>query len=313
MSEKIAFLFPGQGSQYLGMGHDLLNTFTEAKRVFEQVDEICGKPISKICFEGPMDDLTLTVNLQPAVTAVNLACLSAINKEGIRSYVSVGHSLGEYAALASSAVTSTYDTLRLVKKRGELMQRESVENPGIMAAIIGLDIAKVEKIVDRSTDKGVIAIANHNTAEQIVITGEKEPLAQAMLQAKEEGGRAVPLKVSGAWHCSLMKNAVNDFRQFMDGVPFAPPDSGILFNATADPESDPEKIKDIMAQQLVNPVKWYDINRKILDEGVNTFVEVGPKNVLSGLLRKIMPPGRDGRIFQVQDRESLARFLKELG
>jgi [acyl-carrier-protein] S-malonyltransferase len=313
MSEKIAFLFPGQGSQYLGMGHDLLNAFTEAKRVFKQVDEICGKPISKMCFEGPMDDLTLTVNLQPAITAVSLACLSAINKEGIRSYVSVGHSLGEYAALASSAVTSTYDTLRLVKKRGELMHRESVENPGIMAAIIGLDIAKVEKIVDRSTDKGVIAIANHNTAEQIVITGEKEPVAKAMLQAKEQGGRAVPLKVSGAWHCSLMKNAVHDFRQFMDGVPFAPPDSGILFNATADSEFDPEKIKEIMAQQLVNPVKWYDINRKILDEGINTFVEVGPKNVLSGLLRKIMPPGRHARIFQVQDKESLARFLKELG
>ena len=312
MPEKIAFLFPGQGSQFLGMGHDLANAFPEAKRIFEQVDEICGKPISKVCFEGPMDDLTLTVNLQPAITAVNLACLSAIKKEGIRSYVSVGHSLGEYAALASSAVTSTYDTLRLVKKRGELMHRESVENPGTMAALIGMDITQAEKIVDRCADKGVIAIANHNTAEQIVITGENEPVAQAMVQAKEQGGRAVPLKVSGAWHCSLMKNAVNDFRQFMDGVPFAPPDSRILFNATAESESDPEKIKDIMAQQLVNPVRWYDINKKILDEGINTFVEVGPKNVLSGLLRKIIPSGKDARIFQVQDEESLALFLKEV-
>jgi [acyl-carrier-protein] S-malonyltransferase len=312
MSEKIAFLFPGQGSQFLGMGHELANAFPEAKRIFEQVDEICGKSISKICFEGPVDDLTLTVNLQPAITAVNLACLAAINKEGIRSYISVGHSLGEYAALASSAVTSPFGALRLVKKRGELMHRESVENPGTMAALIGMDITEVEKIVDRSEEKGVIAIANHNTAEQIVITGEKESIAHAMLLAKEQGGRAVPLKVSGAWHCSLMKNAVDDFRHFMDDVPFAPPDSRILFNATADSESDPEKIKNIMARQLVNPVKWYDINRKLLDDGINTFVEVGPKNVLSGLLRKIMPTEGKARIFQVQDKESLARFLQEM-
>jgi [acyl-carrier-protein] S-malonyltransferase len=313
MSKNIAFLFPGQGSQFLGMGHELVNALPEAIEIFEQVDEICGKSISKICFEGPMDELTLTVNLQPAITAVNLACLAAINKEGIRSNISVGHSLGEYAALTSSSITSPYDTLRLVKKRGELMHRESIENPGTMAAIIGMDITEVEKIVERSADKGVIAVANHNTVEQIVITGEKEPVSQAMLQTKEQGGRAVPLKVSGAWHCSLMKNAVNDFRQFMDGVPFAQPESGILFNATADSETDPEKIKDIMAQQLVNPVKWYDINLKMLDDGINTFVEVGPKNVLSGLLRKIMPPERAARIFQVQDKESLARFLKEMG
>ena len=313
MPEKIAFLFPGQGSQYLGMGRELVNTFPEAKKIFEQVDDICGKSISKICFEGPMDELTLTVNLQPAITAVNLACLAAIRKEGIRSHVSVGHSLGEYTALASSAVTSAYDTLRLVKKRGELMHRESVENPGTMAALIGMDIDEVKSIVDRSKGKGIIAVANHNTAEQIVITGEDASVAQAMVLAKEQGGRAVPLKVSGAWHCSLMKNAVDDFRHFMDGVPFSSPDSKILFNATADSETDPQKIKEIMARQLVNPVQWYDINRKMLDDGINTFVEVGPKNVLSGLLRKIMPNERNDRIFQVQDKESLALFLKEMG
>jgi [acyl-carrier-protein] S-malonyltransferase len=312
MSEKIAFLFPGQGSQFLGMGRELVDIFPEAKKIFEQVDEICHKSISKICFEGPMDELTLTLNLQPAITAVNLACLAVIKKEAIKAEISVGHSLGEYAALSSSAITSPYDTLRLVKKRGELMHRESVDNPGTMAAIIGMDIAAVEKIIDRSGGKGVIAVANHNTGEQIVITGENEPVAQAVILAKEHGARAVPLKVSGAWHCGLMKNAVNDFRQFMEGVPFAAPEAGILFNATAESESDPEKIKDIMAQQLVNPVKWYAINRKMLNQGIKTFVEVGPKNVLSGLLRKIMPKESDARVFQVQDKESLARFLKEV-
>lgn len=294
------------------MGHELLNALPEAKRIFEQADEICGKSISKICFEGPMDELTLTVNLQPAVTAVNLACLVALQMEGIRPYISVGHSLGEYAALVSSGVTSAYDALRLVQKRGELMHRESVENPGTMAALIGMEATEVEKIVDRSQKKGVIAIANYNTAEQIVITGQNEPVVQAMALAKEQGGRAVPLKVSGAWHCNLMKNAVDDFRYFMNNVPFAPPESGILFNATAESESDPEKIKDIMARQLVNPVRWYDINRKMLDDGITTFVEVGPKNVLSGLLRKIMPTERNARVFQVQDKESLTRFLEEM-
>ncbi len=313
MSEEIAFLFPGQGSQFLGMGLDLVNAFPEAKKIFEQVDEICRKPISKFCFEGPMDELTLTVNLQPAITAVNLACLSAINERGIRAHVSVGHSLGEYAALASSGVISLYDALKLVNKRGELMQREALKNPGAMAALIGMDITTVEKIVQQNGETGVLAIANHNTAEQIVITGEKEPISQAMRLAKEQGGRAVPLKVSGAWHCSLMKNALDEFRHFMEGVPFSPPETGILFNATAGTESDPEKIKDIMAQQLISPVKWYDINRKMLEEGINTFVEVGPKKVLSGLLRKIIPPEREVRVFQVQDKESLALFLKEMG
>lgn len=312
MSEKIAFLFPGQGSQYLGMGQDLVDAFPEAKKIFEQVDEICRKPISKLCFEGPMEELTLTVNLQPAITAVNLACLTAVNEGGIRSHVAAGHSLGEYAALASSGVISLYDALKLVKMRGELMHREAVENPGAMAALIGLDITTVENIVQQTGGTGVLAVANHNTAEQIVITGEEEPISQAMQSAKEKGGKAVPLKVSGAWHCSLMKNAVDDFRQFMEEVAFSPPETGMIFNATAGTESDPEKIKEIMAQQLTSPVKWYDINRKMLDEGINTFVEVGPKKVLSGLLRKIIPPEGKAKVFQVQDKESLDRFLKEV-
>ena len=312
MPEKIAFLFPGQGSQFLGMGQDLVNTFPDAKELFEQVDEICRKPISKICFEGPMDELTLTVNLQPAITAVNLACLSAITEGGIEPQISVGHSLGEYAALTSSGVISRYDALKLVNMRGELMHREAVENPGAMAALIGMDIVAVGKIVHQAEEKGVLAIANHNTVEQIVITGETDSVAQAMVLAKEQGGRAVPLKVSGAWHCNLMRNAVDDFRHFMEDVPFTPPETGILFNATAVTESDPEKIKDIMAQQLVSPVKWYDINRKMLEEGINTFVEVGPKKVLSGLLQKNMPPDREARVFQVQDKESLDLFLKEM-
>jgi [acyl-carrier-protein] S-malonyltransferase len=313
MSQKIAFLFPGQGSQALGMGKDLIDPFPDAKRIFEQVDEICERPISRLCFEGPMEELTLTANLQPAITAVNLACLSALNKSGVHATVSAGHSLGEYGALASAGCISEYDALRLVDKRGELMHREALANPGSMAAILGMDIEAVGRIVAQAGESGVLAVANHNTAEQVVITGEEGPLSQAVDLVKEKGGKAIPLKVSGAWHCSLMQNAVDDFRQFMEDISFTTPETGVLFNATAKNESDPEKIKDLMAKQLISPVRWYDIIRNMAAEGVNIFVEVGPKKVLTGLLKKILPPDSEAKVFNVEDVKGLEGFLGATG
>lgn len=312
MSEKIAFLFPGQGSQSIGMGKDIVNRFPEAKKIFKWLDDICQKSISNLCCEGPMEKLTLTVNLQPAITAVNLACLCALNKSGIRPDVSVGHSLGEYGALTSAGSISDYDALRLVKKRGELMHRESHANPGTMAAVIGMNIDEVGEIVAEAREAGVLAIANHNTAEQIVISGEKEPLSQASDLVKEKGGKAIPLKVSGAWHCSLMENAVDDFRQYMDGISFSTPETTILFNATAESENDPERIKDLMAEQLISPVRWYDIILNMLSDGVNVFVEVGPKSVLTGLVRKILPSDAEAKLYNVRDVESLEGFLGEI-
>jgi [acyl-carrier-protein] S-malonyltransferase len=313
MSQKIAFLFPGQGSQSMGMGRDIIDQFPDAKKIFEQVDEICEKPISKLCYEGPMEELTLTANLQPAITAVNLACLTALNKSGVRATVSAGHSLGEYAALASAGSLSEYDTLRLVNKRGELMHREALANPGSMAAVLGMDIEAVGKIVAQAGEEGVLAVANHNTAEQIVITGEKEPLSRAVNLVKEKGGKAIPLKVSGAWHCTLMQDAVDDFRQFMGDVSFSIPETTILFNATAESESDPEGIKDIMAEQLVSPVRWYDILLKMMADGVDVFVEVGPKKVLTGLLKKALPRDTEAKLYNVEDMQSLESFLGAMG
>ena len=205
MSHKIAFLFPGQGSQYLGMGRDLLEHSFEAKHIFEQVDEICQMPISKLCFEGPLEELTLTVHLQPAVTAVNLACLVSLTKEGISPDFAAGHSLGEYAALAAANVLSTESALGLVNKRGALMHRESVRNPGAMAAIIGLDFGMVQALVQEAGQGDIVAVANHNTAEQIVVTGQKEALSRTLDLVQGKGGKAIPLKVSGAWHCRLME------------------------------------------------------------------------------------------------------------
>jgi [acyl-carrier-protein] S-malonyltransferase len=310
-SQKTAFLFPGQGSQYLGMGRDLFDHSPEVRHIFEQVDEICQMPISKLCFDGPLEELTLTVHLQPAITAVNLACLATLMKGGISPDFSAGHSLGEYAALASGGILTTESALRLVKKRGELMHRESVNKPGAMAAILGLDIGIVQALVEEAAQEDIVAVANHNTAEQIVITGQKEALSRALELAQGKGGKAIPLKVSGAWHCRLMERGVDEFRQFMEDIPFSAPESTVLFNATAQTETWPEKMKDIMAQQLVSPVRWYDIIRKMMESGVDTFVEVGPKKVLTGLLKKIIPKDYDAKIYQVEDRQSIERFLED--
>jgi [acyl-carrier-protein] S-malonyltransferase len=312
MPENIAFLFPGQGSQFVGMGQELTESFPETKSIFEQVDALCQKPISTLCFEGPMEELTLTENLQPAVTAVNLACLTALNVSGIRASISAGHSLGEYAALVSAGVLGSYDALRLAQKRGELMQREADSHPGSMMAVVGLDWEAVSRIIGQAETEGVVSIANHNTADQIVITGERAPLSRAVRLVKEKRGKAIPLKVSGAWHCKLMEGAVGEFHRFMEEIPFSAPQSRIFFNATAEMEEDPEAIKDIMAKQLVSPVKWYDIVLKMLQGGIDTFVEVGPKKVLSGLVKKIAPPEMEIGIHSVENSEGLKSLLESL-
>jgi [acyl-carrier-protein] S-malonyltransferase len=312
MGRKTAFLFPGQGSQFVGMGQELTKRFPQVESLFRETDRICGRPITTLCFEGPMSDLTLTENCQPAITAVSLACLSVLNESGIKSDVCAGHSVGECASMVSAGILSEADALRLVHKRGALMHREALANPGSMAAIVGLEMEAVLEVVAAAKEGGILDVANHNTAQQIVITGEKDAVNRAVEKAKEKKGKAIPLKVSGAWHSGLMRGGVDEFRGFMENIPFSPPRSEMIFNATAQPETDPERIKDIMANQLVSPVRWYDIMRKMLDGGVDTFVEVGPKKVLAGLLKKIASPDDAISVFTVQDPKGLENILDEI-
>ena len=309
MIEKIAFLFPGQGSQLIGMGRDLVDGFQGARAIFQEVDDICKRPISRLCFEGPIEELTLTENLQPAITAVNLACLDSLKSSGVEAHVSAGHSLGEYAALVSASVVDAAGALRLVQKRGELMHRESLSHPGTMAAVVGMDIETVQGIVDDMKENAILSVANHNTAEQIVITGETDPVSRTVKEVKAQGARAIPLKVSGAWHCRLMEGAVEEFRAYLSQIPFSTPQSRMLFNATGGVETEPEQIREIMASQLTSPVKWYDIVRTMVAEGVTTFVEVGPKKVLSGLVKKIIPSDDGFKLYQVADAAGLEDFL----
>jgi [acyl-carrier-protein] S-malonyltransferase len=310
LSKKIAFLFPGQGSQVVGMGRDLYEEYDFVRGIFDMVDDITKSNISKLCFEGPMEDLTLTVNLQPAVTAVNLACLAVLEKEGVLAAVTAGHSLGEYSALKASGVVSPEDTLRLVFKRGQLMHREATKHTGAMHAIVGMNMTKVKELVEKGRDKGIVAVANHNTAEQIVTTGTPAAVEYVSDLAAEQGAKAIPLKVSGAWHSELIRGAETEFKTFLDGIPFRAPAIPVIFNVTADYEKDAAQIKQIMAQQLCSPVRWYDSVCKMKEQGITVFAEVGPKKVLSGMVKKIIPADYEHALFNVDGMKSIESFLK---
>jgi len=294
------------------MGLDFYQEFDFARELFDMAEEITRINISRLCFKGPMEDLTKTVNLQPAVTAVNLVCLASIEKESRGADISAGHSLGEYSALSASGVISKEDTLRLVFKRGELMHRESTKHEGSMHAIIGLAIDEVQGLVDEVQGDGVVSVANHNTEHQIVITGAPEQVEKvSSLAALQEGARAVPLKVSGAWHSELIKGAVDEFRDFLDTVSFNTPERAIIHNVTADFGKDPDEIKTIMAKQLCSPVRWFDSMQRLIDEKVEIFAEVGPGRVLTGLLKKILPEDYPCRIYNINSLKNMEQFLKE--
>jgi [acyl-carrier-protein] S-malonyltransferase len=310
--KKTAFLFPGQGSQAVGMGLDFYQEYDVVRELFDMAEEISKINISKLCFNGPMEDLTQTVNLQPSVTAVNLACLTIIEKEGVTPDICAGHSLGEYSALCASDIVSREDTFRLVFKRGELMHREAVKNKGAMHAILGLPIDAVAQIVEKVKEEGVVAVANHNAEKQIVITGSPNPVEKASSLAASQGAKAIPLKVSGAWHSELIQGAQEEFKDLIESIPFNVPQRPTIFNVTADFEKKPDEIKSIMARQLCSPVKWYDSMCKLMDENIEIFVEVGPGKVLSGLLKKILPKDYPCQIFNVNSMKGLEQFLKEI-
>jgi [acyl-carrier-protein] S-malonyltransferase len=292
--KKTAILFPGQGSQYVGMGREFIETDPGAGELMDLAERISGMPLRRLCLEGPEEELTRVLHLQPAMTVMNMLCWRAFRQavpEFVPSFVA-GHSLGEYSALYAAGVLGAEDCLALVTRRGELMEREGDANPGGMRAVLGLTIEEVESLLGNfAGGGGTVVVANHNTEKQVVVSGDMHGLDSFGTLCESRGAKVVALNVSVANHSPLVAGAVEDFAAFMEDIDFRAPEFPVVFNVTAGEEKEPGAIRDIMARQIASRVRWYDSVNLMLDAGVELFIEAGPKKVLTGLLRKIAPKG----------------------
>ncbi len=305
---KIAYVFPGQGSQSVGMGLDLYNSYPSAEEVFDEADASLGFSLSRLCFEGPEEELTKTHNVQPAILVVSIACLKALEEATIANFPSpafvAGHSLGEYTALVAADSLGLDDAVLLVRERGRLMYEAGLKNPGSMLAVIGLD----EEIVkDVSVHSGT-EVSNVNCPGQIVISGAAQALAEANKLAKTRGARVlIPLKVSGAFHSALMEPVIAEFSKIVSNVRFRPPSIPVISNVTARPLSDVDSIKEELVKQLRNCIQWQRSVEYMMHSGVVTFYEIGPGRVLSGLIRRINSELQTFNISGIEDITQLAR------
>ena len=296
---SIAYVFPGQGSQWVGMGHDLYQQFDSARVVFQEADRILGFPLSRLCFEGPEDELKKTINVQPAIVTVSYACLQAAVEKGLpRPAFVAGHSLGEYTALAAAAVLDFTTTVHLARERGRLMHEAGLKQPGGMAAIMGVDEASLGEICNQTGTR----IANINSPGQIVISGAREDLAQALDVLKSRGARVIPLQVSGAFHSQVMQPAADGLAQAVASLTFRPARIPIIANTTAQPVTSAATIKEELLRQVCNCVRWQDSVQYMISNGVTRFIEIGPGKVLTGLIKRI---SKDVTTVNISDAEAV--------
>lgn len=304
------FFYPGQGSQKVGMGKDLVEAFPVAQARFEQANDILGRDLATLCFEGPEDDLKATQNTQPALFTIEAALTDVLAEKGLKPSYTAGHSLGEYGALYGAGALSFEDGLRLVARRGELMAAAGQKKPGSMAAVIGLSVERIADVL-KTVTSGVVVPANQNAPEQTVISGEIDAVNEACDKLKEAGAkRAIVLPVSGAFHSPLMQEAADEFKGVLAATTFSEPMCPVLTNVTARPESDPTRLRDLLYEQLISPVRWVETIECLqgLDHG--QCMEVGPGAVLKGLVRKfaadvsVVPCGSAENVYSVSSSDA---------
>ena len=298
------FLFPGQGSQYVGMGQEFYENYSEVRELFLQASDILQRDIAKLCFEGPEDVLVLTENVQPAITVVNLACFTVMQLHEIYPAATAGHSLGEYSALYAAGVLELKDVLDLVRLRGLHMHEASQEEPGAMAAVMELDQDKLFNICETCG----VEVANINCPEQIIITGPVDPIDRAVAMSENAGAKkCMKLNVSGPWHSRCMQAAREKFEPFVRQCTFREPQVPVINNVDALPLESAAQTADKLIDQICSPVLWQQSMERLLADGHNHFVEIGPKKVLRSLMRRI---NRNAKALNVEDAASLASFLQ---
>ncbi|MFD1735782.1 ACP S-malonyltransferase [Bacillus salitolerans] len=308
---KIAFIFPGQGSQSVGMGKQLADLYPEVADYFKRADVKLGTSLSSLIFEGPQEQLTLTANTQPALLTTSVAIYEKFKQSGIVPDYVAGHSLGEYTALVASEAISFEDGVYAVRKRGEFMEEAVPAGQGAMAAVLGMEAELLDKVCSSVSQEGYpVQLANLNCPGQIVISGSAKGVEIASIRAKENGAkRVIPLEVSGPFHSSLMKPAAEKLRQTLESIEIKEAKVPLIANVNASPVTNSMEIKDLLIEQLYSPVRWQQSVEKMVEYGVDTFVEIGPGKVLSGLVKKV---DRSLKAFAVYDEESLQLAIQSL-
>ena len=298
-----AFVFPGQGSQAPGMGKDLAEKFAAAGQVFEEADDALGFAISRLCFDGPAEDLQLTENTQPAILTVSIAVFCAMQDAGIAAPAFVaGHSLGEYSALVAAGALSLSDAVRTVRARGRYMQEAVPVGTGAMAAVLGAELSEIGRICLEASQDQVCSIANLNSPSQAVIAGNTEAVDRAVELLNGVAKRVIKLKVSAPFHCALMKPAQDRLAADLDALNFNEPSIPVVTNVDARTTTAPDELRDALVRQVSAPVRWVESMQLLIEQGAGTFVEAGPGKVLSGLMRQI---SRDVKMLNVEDAASL--------
>jgi [acyl-carrier-protein] S-malonyltransferase len=308
---KLAFLFPGQGSQAVGMGASLYASSAAAKTILDTIDDVLGYKLTEICFNGPEDRLKETDITQPALFAVSVAALASAREAGIEATVAAGHSVGEYAALVAAGALSVADGAKLVSKRGSLMKAAAQEHPGSMAAVLGLEASVVAEIVAKvSAESAYVGAANFNSGGQVVISGETEGVAIASARLQEAGAKKIiPLAVSGAFHSKLMLPAAEKFRATIASAQISAATIPVVANVTASYETEPDEIRENLALQIASSVRWEETLQLLVADGCDTFIELGSGKVLTNIVKRF---AKGAKTANISDEASLAATLELL-